>query len=97
MGLPLHSGGPDAVTQQCELVYDETLLRDLIQDVVQAIRRNLKVDWTEPHRDAVYAEIQASVKRVLRQRGVRAEDLEPFCERLIEQARVVFADWPVAA
>jgi len=87
----------DAVTQQGELVYDETLLRDLIHDVVQAIRRNLKVDWTEPHRDAVYAEIRASVKRVLRQRGVRTEDLEPFCERLIEQARVVFADWPVAA
>jgi len=87
----------DAVTQQGELLYDETLLRDLIHDVVQAIRRNLKVDWTEPHRDAVYAEIRASVKRVLRQRGVRAEDLEPFCARLIEQARVVFADWPVAA
>ena len=75
----------------------EHVLRDLIHDVVQAIRRNLKVDWTEPHRDAVYAEIRASVKRVLRQRGVRAEDLEPFCDRLIEQARVMFADWPVAA
>jgi len=87
----------DAVTQQGDVLYDETLLRDLIHDVVQAIRRNLKVDWTEPHRDAVYAEIRASVKRVLRQRGVRAEDLEPFCERLIEQARVVFAQWPVAA
>ncbi|MBC8063329.1 MAG: DUF3387 domain-containing protein, partial [Chlorobia bacterium] len=87
----------DAVAQQQGSLYDEALLRDLIHDVVQAIRRNLKVDWTEPHRDAVYAEIRASVKRVLRQRGVRAEDLEPLCERLIEQARVVFANWPMAA
>lgn len=31
------------------------------------------------------------------ERGVRAEDLEPFGERLIEQARVVFAQWPIAA
>lgn len=87
----------DAVTQNKKSLYDETLLRDLIHDVVQTIRRNLKVDWTEPHRDAVFAEIRSSVKRVLRKRGVRAEDLEPLCDKLIEQARVVFAQWPIAA
>lgn len=44
-----------------------------IHELVQAIRRNLNVDWTEPHRDAVYVEIRTSAKRVLRQRGVRTE------------------------
>jgi len=39
-------------------LYDETSLRDLVDDVVQTIKRNLKVDWTEPHRDQVRAEIR---------------------------------------
>jgi hypothetical protein len=51
-------------------VYDEALLRYLVPDVVQTIKRNLKVDWTEPHRDQVRAKIRAGVKRVLRKRGV---------------------------
>jgi type I restriction enzyme R subunit len=87
----------DAVTQNKNSIYDEAVLRDLIHDVVQTIRRNLKVDWSEPHRDAVQAEIRAAVKRVLRKRGVRNEDLEPLCDRLIAQARIIFAQWPLAA
>lgn len=87
----------DAVAEQGGAVYDEAVLRDLIHDVVQTIRRNLKVDWTEPHRAAVYSEIRVSVKRVLKKRGVSTQDLEPFCERLIAQATALFREWPLAA
>jgi hypothetical protein len=64
---------------------------------VQTIKRNLKVDWTMPHRQQVMAEVRAAVKRVLRRRGVKEEDFEPFLQRLIDQATVLYENWPVAA
>jgi len=87
----------DAVAANAERVYDEPFLRDLVHEVVQAIKRNLKVDWTEPHRQQVHAEIRVSVKRVLRKRGVREEDFEPFIERFMEQAQAQYAEWPLVA
>ena len=54
------------------------------------------MDWTEPHRDQVRAEIRAAVKRVLRRRGVREADFEPFIARLMQQAESQYAEWPFA-
>lgn len=62
-----------------------------------SIKRNLKVDWTEPHRHAIKAAVRVSVKNVLRKRGVKAEDLEGFVAAVMEQAEASFRDWPVAA
>ena len=70
---------------------------DLIHDVVQAVKRNLKVDWTEPHRDAVRAEVRAAVRRVLRTREVRREHFDFLIDRIMEQAAALYADWPLAA
>ena len=87
----------DAVADNAERVYDQPFLRDLVHDVVQTIKRNLKVDWTEPHRDDVRAEIRAAVKRVLRKREVREADFEPFIARFIQQAEAQYAEWPLVA
>lgn len=87
----------DAVAAQHEGVYGVEFLRDLIHEVVQAIKRNLKVDWTEPHRDDVKAAVRAAVRRVLRTRDVRAQDFEPFVAAVIAQAEALYANWPVAA
>lgn len=87
----------DAVAANAETVYDQAVLRDLIHDVVQAIKRNLKVDWTQPHREDVKAEVRAAVKRVLRNRGVRSEDFDQFVDGFMTQAAALFADWPAAA
>jgi type I restriction enzyme, R subunit len=87
----------DAVAAHHNKAYGVEFLRDLIHDVVQTVKRNLKVDWAEPHRDDVKAEIRAAVKRVLRKRDVRAEDFDPLVERIMEQAEALYADWPVAA
>jgi type I restriction enzyme R subunit len=65
--------------------------------VVQTIKRNLKVDWTEPHREDVKAAVRSAVKRVLRKRGVKEEHFDPFLERIMEQAEAIYASWPVAA
>ena len=87
----------DAVAQNYATLYEEPFLRALVHEVVQAIKRNLKVDWTEPHRDDVKAAITTAVKRVLRREGVREEDFDPFITRFMEQAQALYADWPLAA
>ncbi|MBA3343341.1 MAG: type I restriction endonuclease subunit R [Gemmatimonadaceae bacterium] len=73
------------------------VLRDIVHDVVGAIKRNLKVDWTEPHREDVHAAIRAAVRRALRRRDVTAEDIEVMTERVMTQAEALYADWPLAA
>jgi type I restriction enzyme R subunit len=78
-------------------IYDQEFLTSLIHDVVQAVKRNLQVDWTEPHRDAVRAEVRAAVRRVLRVREVRREHFDFLIERTMEQAAALYADWPLAA
>ena len=41
--------------------------------------------------------VRAAVKRVLRTRGVKAEDLAPLTAAIIEQAEALYADCPIAA
>ena len=62
-----------------------------------SIKRNLKVDWTEPHRHGVKAAVRVAVKNVLRKRGVKSEDIEGFVSAVMEQAEASFRDWPIAA
>jgi len=63
----------DAIVGVGARVYDQPFLCDLVREVVQAVRHNLKVDWTKPHRDSVKAGVQSAVKMVLR----RKADLYP--------------------
>ncbi|HET7552344.1 MAG TPA: type I restriction endonuclease subunit R [Gemmatimonadaceae bacterium] len=87
----------DAVAANRESVYAPGFLRDLVHDVVQTLKARLKVDWTQPHRDDVKAEVRAAVKRVLYRRDVRPEDLEPLLEAVMGQAEALYGDWPQAA
>lgn len=87
----------DAVAANFENIYGIEFLRDLIHDTVQTLKRNLKVDWTAPHREDVKAEVRASVRRVLRNRGVRKDDLDTFVGYVMAQAEARFKDWPLAA
>jgi type I restriction enzyme R subunit len=59
--------------------------------------RNLKVDWTELHRDDVRAGVRSAVRRVLRERDVGANDLEPLVAAVMQQAEQVYREWPLAA
>jgi type I restriction enzyme R subunit len=82
----------DAVAENYATIYDQKFLCDLIHDVVVSIKKNLKVDWTEPHREDVKAAVRAAVKRVLRKRGVKEEDFEPFMIQIMQQAEALYAD-----
>jgi type I restriction enzyme R subunit len=87
----------DAVSANVESVYEPGFLRDLVHDVVRAVKARLKVEWTQPHRDQVKADVRAAVKRVLNRRGVRAEDLDGLLEAVMRQAEAMYRDWPLAA
>ncbi len=87
----------DAIADNYEQIYGNELLSGLVHDVVQTIKRNLKVDWTESHRDDIKATIRASVKRVLRKRKIKTDDLELFIKYIMEQAEALYGDWPMVA
>lgn len=87
----------DAVVTQYATVYDEPFLRELVHDVVQVVKRNLSVDWTEPHRESVSSSVQAAVRLVLRRRSVRSEDLEGLTSAVMTQAVALWQHWPRVA
>ena len=87
----------ESVAANYQQIYGQEFLRNLIHDVVQTIRRNLKVEWTEPHRDDVKAAVRSAVRRVLRRRNIKPEDFDQFLNFIMEQAEALYADWPLAA
>jgi type I restriction enzyme R subunit len=87
----------DAVAANYSAIYEIDFLRNLVREVVQAMKRNLKSDWQSQHREQVRSQLRAVVKRVLTRQGVKASDLEPIAERIMEQAAATFASWPLLA
>ncbi|MFQ5341995.1 MAG: type I restriction endonuclease subunit R, partial [Anaerolineae bacterium] len=89
----------DAITygEEAGLVQDIDFLAELVQEVVEAIKRNLQVDWTRDHRQDVYAGVQSAVKLVLRKRRIRGEQFRFILRRVMQQAEAGYEDWPMVA
>ncbi len=87
----------DAIAANCGNIYDNELLSEIVHEVVATIKKNLKVDWTKPHRMEARATIRTAVKRVLRKKKLKADDFDEFLNRFMEQAEAMWADWPSAA
>lgn len=87
----------DAVAGNFMTIYDQAFLRDLVHGVVQTLKRNLKVDWTEPSREEIRASVRSAVKTVLRKKKVREEDLERFLGSVMVQVQALYAEWPLGA
>ncbi len=87
----------DAIAGLGEGAYDMPFLCGLVRDVAQAVKRNLKVDWTKPHRENVKAGVQTAVKNTLRRKKIKAEQFEFILRRVMEQAEALYADRPIAA
>jgi type I restriction enzyme, R subunit len=85
----------DAVAGNFMTIYDQPTLRDIVHEVVQTLKRNLKVDWTEPSREEVRAGVKSAVKMVLRRKGVKEQDLEQFLGSVMIQAQALYAEWPL--
>jgi type I restriction enzyme, R subunit len=83
----------DAIASNVLTIYDKAKLRDLVHEVVQTVKNNLKVDWT--NRDDVKSAVRAAVRRTLMRRKIRPEDMEPFLGSILVQAEALYAEWPV--
>lgn len=87
----------DAVAQNYANIFEQKFLCDLIHEIVETIKRNLKVDWTQPHREDVKAAVRAAVKMVMRKKKVKKEHIDPLLDEFMTQAEALYADWPIAA
>ena len=76
---------------------DDAWIAGLVHQVVEAVRANLKVDWTQAHRRDVHASVQSAVNRVLRKNHVRGEAFTFLQKRLMQQAEATYEQWPLAA
>ncbi len=69
---------------------DETL-RIIAQELVRAVRSNLKIDWAV--RENVRAEMRVIVKRILRRYGYPPDKQARATELVLEQAEVLCKEW----
>jgi type I restriction enzyme R subunit len=69
---------------------DETL-RTIAQELVRAVRGNLKIDWTV--RENVRAEMRVIIKRILRRYGYPPDKQARATDLVLEQAEVLCTEW----
>lgn len=69
---------------------DETL-KAIARELVEAVRRNVSIDWTE--RETVKAKLRTIVKRLLRKYGYPPDKQEKATQTVIQQAETLCKDW----
>ena len=69
---------------------DETL-KTIAQELVEAIRRNVTIDWTV--KKSVQARLRANVRRILRKHGYPPDKQEKATTTVLTQAELLCADW----
>ena len=69
---------------------DETL-RTIAQELVETVRRNATIDWTE--RESVRAGMRNAVRRVLRKHGYPPDKEKKAIDTVIEQAELLSEEW----
>ena len=72
---------------------DETL-RDIARELVDAVQRNVTIDWTM--RENVRANLRRLVRRILRKHGYPPDKQQKATLTVLEQAEVLSEGWAVA-
>jgi len=72
---------------------DETL-RAIARELVETVHNNVTIDWAL--RDNVRAQLRVLVKRILRKHGYPPDKQEQATQTVLEQARVLSAEWAMA-
>jgi type I restriction enzyme R subunit len=72
---------------------DETL-RKIAQELTNAIRNNVTIDWTL--KESVKARLKVNVKRVLRKYGYPPDKQKKATETVLDQATLLCKDWAEA-
>jgi type I restriction enzyme R subunit len=72
---------------------DETL-RTTARELVATVQRNTTIDWTV--RENIRAHLRVLVKRILRKHGYPPDMREKATDTVLEQAKVLSANWATA-
>jgi len=75
-------------------VLGEPTLRDIARELVDAVRKNVTIDWTI--RENVRAHLRVLVKRILRKHGYPPDKQEKATQTVLEQAEALSAEWLAA-
>ena len=75
-------------------VLGDKTLRIIAQELVKAVRGNIKIDWAV--RENVRAEMRVLIKRILRRYGYPPDKRARATELVLEQAEVICKDWAEA-
>lgn len=75
-------------------VLGEPTLRAIAQELVQAVRNNVTVDWMA--RESARAQLRVLVKRILRRYGYPPDKQEKATRTVLEQAELLSQEWAVA-
>ena len=73
-----------------QVLGDETL-REIARELVETVRRNVKIDWTV--REDVRANLRRLVKRVLRKNGYPPDKQDKATQTVLEQAEQLSGEW----
>ena len=72
-------------------VLGDQTLKTIAQELVEAMRRNVTIDWTV--KENVRAKMRAMVKRILRRYGYPPDKQEKATKTVLQQAELLCADW----
>ncbi len=72
-------------------VLGDECLRNIARELVENVRRNASIDWTE--RENVQAKLRVIVKRILKKHGYPPDMQEKATRTVLEQAEVLSEGW----
>jgi type I restriction enzyme, R subunit len=74
--------------------FTNEFMADLVHKVLAAMKKQFKVDWTNPHRSDVLSKVNLAVKMVLIKEKITGEQLKFLTKAIVEQAKEQYKDWP---
>jgi type I restriction enzyme R subunit len=71
-------------------VLGEPTLRDIARELVDAVRKNVTIDWTV--KESVRAKLRVLVKRILKKHGYPPDKQEKATQTVLQQAELLCGD-----
>ncbi len=72
-------------------VLGDSTLKQIAQDLVDSVRRNVTIDWT--HKDSVRAKLRILVKKILKKYGYPPDKQAAATETVLAQAELLCDEW----
>ncbi|MDD9791746.1 DUF3387 domain-containing protein [Priestia megaterium] len=74
--------------------FTNDFIANLVHKILAAMKKEFKVDWTNPHRADVLSKVNLAVKMVLMKEKITGEQLKFLTNAIVEQAKEQYKDWP---